>query len=130
MKSGSCFCDEVTCERDGKPEPAVACHCRRCRETSGHFWSATEIHHSRLRVTRDVGPRRYKSSGRARRGFCATRATCGSSLFREGFGNDRLAVAAGAIDGKTGLRTAEHIHVADKGDYHETGDGLTRKDTM
>ena len=62
--------------------------------------------------------------------FCATCATCGSSLFREGFGNDRLAVAAGAIDGKTGLRTAEHIHVADKGDYHETGDGLTRKDTM
>ena len=63
----------------------------------------------------------YRSSERARRGFCRH---CGSSLFWEPGGKGYVAVAAGTLDEPTGLETIRHIHVADKGDYYEIADGL------
>lgn len=36
--------------------------------------------------------------------------------------------AMGAFDGPTGTRIGVHIHVADKGDYYDIGDGLPRKE--
>ncbi len=37
---------------------------------------------------------------------------------------ENLSIFAGTIDGATGLRTAGHIFVADKGDYYDISDGL------
>jgi len=39
----------------------------------------------------------------------------------------RTAVALGALDALTGLKMAEHIFVAGKGDYYDTTDGLPQK---
>ncbi len=62
----------------------------------------------------------YQSSVEARRGFCGR---CGSTLFWEGVGLDRISIAAGTLDDTRGLRIACHIFVADKGDYYEIEPG-------
>ena len=115
MKSGSCLCRAVTFELHGDLRPVLACHCTQCRKTSGHFWAATAVARDGLRIARGDGLRWYRSSERAQRGFCAT---CGSSLFWQEDEAESISVAAGAIDGATGLHIEKHIFEADKGDYY------------
>ena len=98
--------------------PVVACHCRQCRKTSGHFVAATSAPRDQVAIEGEVSW--YRASKTARRGFCAT---CGSSLFWDGPGRN-LSLHAGTLDGDTGLRLAGHIFCADKGDYYEIADGL------
>ena len=64
---------------------------------------------------------RDESSDSARRAFCGR---CGSTLFWQGNGRDYISIAAGTLDGATGLPSVCHIHVADKGDYYSIDDGL------
>jgi hypothetical protein len=63
----------------------------------------------------------YQSSAKVRRGFCGE---CGSTLFWEPQGQDRVAVAMGAFDLPTGTQLGIHIFVASKGDYYQIADGL------
>lgn len=63
----------------------------------------------------------FASSEKVRRGFCRT---CGSSLFWDPIGKDKIAVAMGAFDAPTGVSLGIHIFVAEKGDYYEIVDGL------
>ena len=63
----------------------------------------------------------FATSARGRRGFCGT---CGSSLFFEPAGEDRLAIAAGSLDQPSGLEIMGHEYVADKADYVRIDDGL------
>ncbi len=56
-----------------------------------------------------------------RRGFCST---CGSVLFWEPIGRDKIAIAMGAFDAPTGTHLEKHIFVADKGDYYDIADGV------
>jgi hypothetical protein len=51
-----------------------------------------------------------------RRGFCNE---CGSSLFFEEEGGERVSIAAGSLDGPQGLKIAAHIFVSEAGDYYE-----------
>lgn len=116
MQTGSCECGAVTFEIHGPMRPVVACHCTQCRKTSGHYWAATKVANDDLRVTRDDGLKWYRSSAKARRGFCTG---CGASLFWERDGEGQTSIGAGVLDGATGLATQKHIFVADKGDYYE-----------
>lgn len=64
------------------------------------------------------------SEARARRGFCAE---CGSSLFWDAPQRETISVAAGTLDGPTGLRVAAHWYVSQAGDYYElVADGVAR----
>lgn len=53
----------------------------------------------------------FRSSAKARRGFCPT---CGAFLFWEAGGSGEIAVALGAVDGPTGLAVTRHLHVPDE----------------
>ena len=121
MKTGSCLCRAVTFELHGPLRPILGCHCTQCRKSSGHYFAATELDEHRLRITGDDGLKWYRSSDRAQRGFCST---CGSSLFWREDGAGSISVAAGAIDGETGLHIEKHIYQADKGDYYLTDPGF------
>lgn len=121
MKTGSCLCGAVVFEITGELRPSVACHCTQCRKTSGHYWSATQVPTAQLSITRDEGLTWYQSSRTARRGFCRH---CGSSLFWQMDGEGATSIGTGTLDGETGLQTAKHIFVKDKGDYYEIKDGL------
>lgn len=113
MIKGGCLCGQVTYQVDGPLRPVIACHCVQCRKTSGHYVAATSCARGDIEIAGDVTW--YHASDTARRGFCAT---CGSSLFWDGAG-ENISVHAGTIDGATGLTVRGHIYCADKGDYYE-----------
>lgn len=118
---GSCLCGAVHFEVHGPLRDSLACHCSQCRKTSGHYWSATSCLRSDLHFLNEEGLRWFASSGSARRGFCQH---CGSSLFWQQTGSDRMSIGSGTLDGPTGLRTVGHIFVQDKSDYVEIASGL------
>ncbi len=113
---GGCLCGAVRYQLKSPLRPSVACHCRQCRRTSGHYVSATSVPRKSFVLTISDGLKWYRSSERARRGFCRE---CGSSLFWSADARDTISIMTGTIDGETGLRTVAHICVADKGDYYE-----------
>lgn len=121
MPKGSCLCGAVTFEIDGTLHPPDACHCGQCRKWSGHYWASADVHRSSLRIAGEERVAWYQSSEKVRRGFCAT---CGSSLFWDPIGRDKVGVAMGAIEAPSGTRLGIHIFVADQGDYYEIADGL------
>lgn len=123
MHKGSCECGAVTYEVEGPLRASVACHCSQCRKTSGHYWSATQVKTKALKLTTKAGLKWFRSSDSARRGFCAE---CGASLFWQKDGDDTTSIGSGTLDGITGLQTAKHIFVADKGDYYDIPEGLTQ----
>ncbi len=125
MHKGTCLCGDVAFEITGPMRPVLACHCSQCRKTSGHYWAATSVPETAFTLTCKDGLRWFRASDTARRGFCAH---CGSSLFWKPDGQDRIAIAAGALDGPTGLKTTGHIFVADKGDYYDITDDLPQRD--
>jgi hypothetical protein len=51
-----------------------------------------------------------------RRGFCGE---CGSNLFFEEVGGERVSIAAGSLDEPQGLTIAAHIFASEAGDYYE-----------
>ena len=67
----------------------------------------------------------FQSSERVRRGFCSV---CGSSLFWDPVGRDRIAIAMGAFDPPTDTHLGIHIFVAEKGDYYDIADGLPQNE--
>ncbi|KPN61659.1 Uncharacterized conserved protein [Aliiroseovarius crassostreae] len=115
MLNGSCLCGAVSFEISGPLRPVYACHCQQCRKTSGHFWAATSVPDDALTFAKTDGLAWYQSSPNTKRGFCNQ---CGSSLFWVPEGEGRTVVAAGSLDGETGLTTKAHVFVADKGDYY------------
>ena len=101
----------------------VNCHCGQCRRTHGHFAPYSGAASGDLRLVEQRALRWYRSSGFARRGFCCE---CGASLFWSRDGAERIGIAAGTLDGKTGLETVAHIFMDDAGDYYTLNDDLPR----
>jgi len=124
--TGGCLCGAVRYEVRGPLRPVVACHCTQCRRMTGHFLAATAARDGDLGLTCAATLKWYSASPHARRGFCST---CGSTLFWRGNGRDYVAIAAGSIDGPTGLKLVQHIYTADKGDYYELDDGAPQSAT-
>ena len=121
MHEGSCLCGAVAFEVACALHPPDACHCSQCRKQSGHYWASTDVPKTALTLHGAEQLTWFQSSAKVRRGFCST---CGSTLFWEPIQRDTIAIAMGAFDGPTETRLGMHIHVADKGDYYDIGDGL------
>lgn len=118
----SCLCGAVAFSLPGPAGDVTACHCSQCRKLSGHYSASFDADEAGLTWRRKEGLAEYETPGRGRRGFCDL---CGSSLwFRSAEGE--FSVEAGSVTGSTGGRLAEHIFVADKGDYYDIHDGLPR----
>jgi len=121
MPTGSCLCGAVSFEVEGELPPPDACHCSQCRKQSGHFWASTDVPRASVTIEGAENIGWFQSSERVRRGFCST---CGSALFWDPVGREKIAIAMGAFEAPTGTRLAHHIFVADKGDYYDIADGL------
>ena len=118
---GSCECQGVVFELIGEPRDVVFCHCSQCRKTSGHYWAATQVSKGNLNLIKATSLSWYDSSDKARRGFCSV---CGSSIFYERKGIDKISVSAGSLEIPTSLDRMRHIYVASKGDYYDISDDL------
>ena len=112
---GSCLCGACAFEVHGPLRNIIACHCSQCRKQTGHYLAATNARLTDFRLLRKEPLRWYRASDRAQRGFCST---CGSTLFWQADGSDRISIAAGSLDGATGLIVEGHIFCADRGDYY------------
>ncbi|WP_454016992.1 GFA family protein [Azospirillum sp. Marseille-Q6669] len=122
--TGGCLCGAVRYDVTERPMGVVNCHCGQCRRFHGHFGAYITIPRETVAVSDAEGTLSwYRSSAKARRGFCSR---CGSSLFWSGDESDLFDVAAGSLDQPTGLATLRHIHAADKADYYAIDDGLER----
>ncbi|WP_337658762.1 GFA family protein [Sphingorhabdus sp. Alg231-15] len=122
---GSCLCGAVRVSVTGKLARPDACHCSQCRKQTGHYLASTDVLESAVTVTGEENVRWYRSSEKARRGFCAT---CGSTLFWDARTQDTIAVAMGLFDRPTDTTLWGHIFTEDKGDYYEIADGLLQRD--
>ena len=112
---GSCLCGGVQFDADPPLRDVKLCHCTQCRKTSGHFWAATSVPHDRFHLSAQETLVWFRSSATARRGFCRR---CGASLFWQPEGEARLAIAAGALDGPSGLTVMDQLFPEDAGDYY------------
>ena len=122
MHKGSCLCGAVTFEVTGELPPPDACHCTKCRKTSGHFYSGSDVPRIALTVHGGENVTWYQSSEKVRRGFCST---CGCPLFFDPIKKTEwIGVSMGAFDKPTNTKLKIHIFVADKGDYYDITDGL------
>ena len=122
---GSCDCQGVVFELIGELRDVVFCHCSQCRKTSGHYWAATQVPKVNLNLIKATSLSWYDSSDKARRGFCSV---CGSSMFYERKGIDKISVSAGSLEIPTSLDRMRHIYVASKGDYYDISDDLPQFD--
>jgi len=122
--TGSCLCGGVRYEIRGPLRDVVACHCSQCRKTSGHFVAMTSAPVDAINFLAADTLVWYRSSETAERGFCNR---CGGNLFWRILDGDTLSITAGSLDTPTGLKTAEHIFVADKSDYYDLEDGVPKK---
>ena len=116
---GSCECQGVVFELIGELRDVVFCPCSQCRKTSGHYWAATQVSKGNLNLIKATSLSWYDSSDKARRGFCSV---CGSSMFYERKGIDKISVSAGSLEIPTSLDRMRHIYVASKGDYYDISD--------
>ena len=127
MTTGRCLCGAVRYEVNGPLRDVLICHCEECRRWHGHFSASTAARREDLVLVERRGLRWIdspQSDARARRGFCAE---CGSSLFWDPPDRPTISIAAGTLDGHTGLRVAAHWYVSEAGDYYELpSDGLPR----
>jgi len=116
---GGCLCGGVRYRVTGPLRPVVMCHCTQCRRVTGHVMAATAARRTDFRFLREDGLRWYQSSAEARRGFCGR---CASTLFWDGVGRGYISIAVGTLDDTRGLTIAQHIFVANKGDYYSIDD--------
>jgi hypothetical protein len=122
--SGRCICGAVAFDVNGTLRDVHLCHCTECRRWAGHVWASTEAAWADLDFSEDRGLRWIDSPDSqydARRGFCSE---CGSSMFWQVPGSDRVSLAAGCLDGETGLTTTGQIWVDSAGDYYELDERL------
>ena len=114
--TGGCLCGQVRYEVRGKLRDVIACHCVQCRRTSGHFVAATACRRHGFRIVKAETLRWYVAVPGFRRGFCSE---CGSNLFFEQEGGERVSIAAGSLDEPQGLKIAAQIYVSEAGDYYK-----------
>jgi len=100
------------------------CHCRMCRKQHGAaFATYGQVKRAALTIADpDAQLRRYVSSEKATRTFCAT---CGSSLFWESSDHPELiGVAVGTLDVPLEVPILAHIFVGSKADWVTVSDGV------
>ena len=125
--TGRCLCGAVSYEVRGPLRDILICHCEECRRANGHLGAYSATLAEQLVLLESDALRWFDSPAsdrEARRGFCSE---CGSSLFWQPAGGDRIHIAAGTLDWPTGLRIAGHWYTRQAGDYDELpNDGLPR----
>lgn len=120
-RSGGCLCGAVRFRVDGPMKQAIACHCGMCRRQNGNFHVFTAAWKDQMAIKGGDAVRWYCSGPESRRAFCAK---CGSYLFFESEGDDKVSISLGCLDDDRGFRLAAHTHVADKGAAYEITDDV------
>ncbi len=124
--TGRCLCGAVTYAVRGPLRDILICHCDDCRRWHGYACAMTATAGSDLEIDDSGALRWYTKPGPVplpQRGLCAR---CGSSLFWRAPERPTVSIAAGTLDGHTGLRVVAHIFTSHMSDWDVVDDGLPR----
>lgn len=124
MITDRCLCGANAFELDADPGPVTACHCGQCRKYSGFHAASIDVEAEDLRWIRQGHVTRFEHDSGSVRAFCGV---CGTKLWFE-YAGGGLSLEAGILDAPTGASMAEHIFVADKGDFYDIADGLPQRE--
>jgi hypothetical protein len=113
---GRCHCGGVAFTIPADSAGVVACHCEDCRKMHGNYNAMLAAPRGDVQFEKDATLHWYASSDKARRGFCTV---CGSRLFKDNLGSDKLMVSAGVIDGATGKRIIRNLWEQSRGDWYD-----------
>jgi hypothetical protein len=113
---GRCHCGGVAFNIPANSAGVVACHCEDCRKMHGNYNAMLAAPRADVQIESDTTLHWYDSSEKAKRGFCTV---CGSRLFKDNHGSDRLMVSAGSIDGPTDKRIIRNLWEPSKGDWYD-----------
>lgn len=120
---GHCLCGQVQFEIEGELRGVVNCHCTKCRKFHGNFGAYTSIKFENLTITAQKSLKWYYSptdeTPNVHRGFCSE---CGSSLFWHPKDLATIAIAAGALEEPTRLKTIGHVWCSQLPDYYQIED--------
>ena len=111
--TGSCTCKAIGYSAESL-RPLWYCHCRQCRNMTGHFMAAAQADLDKITITGE--PKWYYVSDTARHGFCQN---CGSQLFWRDDTKPYLSITGGSLDDTSKLQVGGHIYTAEKGHYYE-----------
>lgn len=122
---GSCSCDRVRFELDGRPLLMRHCHCSRCRRARGTAF-ATNLAWplAALRYTAgeaDVVDFALPGAQFFGVAFCST---CGGALPRRSEGRGFVVVPVGALDSDPEIHAHAHAFVSSKVPWYDIHDGL------
>lgn len=112
-RTGSCDCGAIS-YRAESVAPIWYCHCRQCRNITGHFMAASQVGLDKIEIKGE--PRWYYVNERSRHGFCPE---CGSQLFWRNDENNYMSVTGGSMDDTRDLPNKGHIFTGEKGDYYD-----------
>lgn len=124
MIKGSCLCEAVQYQIDGKLGPAMMCHCAKCRKASGSAYavnavvSTADFH----LLSGEKQLTEYESTSGVFRAFCNQ---CGSPLFsRRSATSDYIRLRMGTLDTPVDIKPDAHIFVASKAPWDIIHDAL------
>lgn len=122
--TGRCNCGAVSFVAAGPFRDAIACHCKSCRRQTSHYLAATQVDRAGLEISGTDEITWFAATPTAERGFCRR---CGTTLFWQPAGSDRISIGMGCLDEPTGIALSHHIFVREKGDYYGIADGLPQR---
>jgi hypothetical protein len=124
--TGRCLCGAVRYELRGGLRDILVCHCVECRRYHGTSGAYTSLARTGLTLIDPEDQLRWfpgpQSATGGERGFCRR---CGSSMLWREPESTTYSVAAGTLDGPTGLRIVQHIWDEQRADW-ELDDDLPR----
>lgn len=118
---GRCLCGGIGYVVRGELRDVINCHCKRCRQFTGHHMAATRAGLEDISIE-DVDSllRWFYPVPEAGYAFCSR---CGSSLFWQSTADPvRRSICAGTLDTPTGLRTTQALWTSQASDYHSRPD--------
>ena len=121
MIRGSCLCQGVTFQVDGKISDIGYCHCSKCRKVSGANSNAVLITAAKsfIWLQGEDLVKVYEMSDGWASTFCSG---CGSPLPMSGAEGKLYWVPVGALDDDPGVPVAQHIFVDSKASWEVIGD--------
>ena len=120
--TASCHCGGVALDFSADAIGVVCCHCTDCRKMHGNYNAMLAVPVDDIRFSAVETLTWYKSSDKARRGFCSH---CGGRMFKENLGSGKYMLSAGTVDDATGKHIIRNLFVESKGDWYSLPEAVT-----
>ena len=120
---GKCLCGGVKFSTKGFHRDVSNCHCIQCMKTHGNFAAYTNIEDKNLKFQNKKTLKWFKSSKRAKRGFCSK---CGATIFFKFNKSKNISISAGMFDKSLKVKTTRNIFIKNRLKYYKIDQSLPK----